>query len=396
MTPRRMCGLVAAAAVAAAVPGCGDDHQADGTGTRSTTARPEPPGRVEVVSGIGGGRFDPTAIYRREAPGVVTVISEFGAGQLPEELGGGGAKGLGSGFVLNGKGEIATNAHVVSVGAAGRRARAVYVQFGDLNQVPARIVGADPNSDVALLRIDPGGLTLRPLPLGTDAHLAVGSPVAAIGSPFGEPQSLSVGVISALHRSIESLTDFQISDAIQTDAAINKGNSGGPLVDAHGRVIGINSQISSTSGGGEGVGYAVPIDTVKRSLSQLRRYGRASYAYIGVSTLVLYPQLARRLGLPVDRGAYVQGVNPGSPAAHAGLRGGSRTITFQADRFRAGGDVIARVEGRAIRDESDLARAVEAHRPGQTVTVQLYRGGRRMEVRVTLAERPANVRQRPG
>ena len=161
-------------------------------------------------------------------------------------------------------------------------------------------------------------------------------------------------------------------------------------------MIGINSQISSTSGGGEGVGYAVPIDTVKRSLSQLRRYGRASYAYIGVSTLVLYPQLARRLGLPVDRGAYVQGVNPGSPAAYAGLRAGSRTITFQADRFRVGGDVIARVEGRPIRDESDLARALEAHRPGQTVTVQLYRGGRRMEVRVTLAERPANVRQRPG
>jgi S1-C subfamily serine protease len=388
-------GLVGATVVAAMASGCGGGRPAAGTGTHPTATRPAPPGRVEVVSGIGSGHFDPAAIYRREAPGVVTVISEFGAGELPDELGGGGARGLGSGFVLNGGGEIATNAHVVSVGAAGRRARAVYVQFGDLNQVPARIVGVDPNSDVALLRVDPSGLTLRPLPLGTDGHLAVGAPVAAIGSPFGEPQSLSVGVISALHRSIESLTDFQISDAVQTDAAINRGNSGGPLVDAHGRVIGINSQISSTGGGGEGVGYAVPVDAVRRSLAQLRRYGRASYAYIGVSSVVLYPQLARRLGLPVDRGAFVQAVNPGSPAAHAGLRGGSRQIAFQADRFRVGGDVIVRVDDRPIRDESDLARAVETRRPGQTVTVQVYRGGRRTDLRVTLAQRPANIRRPP-
>jgi len=346
-----------------------------------------------VIGGLGSGRFDPAAIYRREAPGVVTVISEFAGGQLPEELGGGGARGLGTGFVLGGNGEIATNAHVVSLGAGGRRARAVYVQFGDRNEVPARIVGVDPNSDVALLKIDPAGLTLRPLPLGANSHLTVGAPVAAIGSPFGEPQSLSVGVISALHRTIQSLTDFQISNAIQTDAAINRGNSGGPLVDARGRVIGINSQIRSTSGGGEGVGYAVPVDTVKRSLAQLRRHGRASYAYIGVSSVVLYPQLARRLGLPVDRGAYVQSVNPGSPAARAGLRGGSRSMTFQAERFRAGGDVITRVDRRPIRDESDLARAVETRRPGQTVTVQLYRGGRRLEIRLTLAERPARVRR---
>jgi S1-C subfamily serine protease len=396
MSRGRTCGLVAAAVAAvvvAAAPGCGEGREAARTAPPPTSTRPPPPTRVEVIGGLADGRFDPTAIYLREAPGVVTVISEFAAGQLPEELGGGGARGLGSGFVIDGHGEIATNAHVVSVGAGGRRARAVYVQFGDRNQVPARIVGVDPNSDVALLKIDPAGLRLRPLPLGANAHLTVGAPVAAIGSPFGEPQSLSVGVISALHRSIQSLTDFQISDAIQTDAAINRGNSGGPLVDAHGRVIGINSQISSTGGGGEGVGYAVPVDTVKRSLAQLRRYGRVSYAYIGVASVVLYPQLARRLGLPVDRGAYVQSVNPGSPAARAGLRGGSRSMAFQAERFRVGGDVITRVDGRTIRDESDLARAVEARRPGQTVTVQVYRGGRRLDVRLTLAERPANVRR---
>ncbi|MFL5819987.1 MAG: S1C family serine protease [Solirubrobacteraceae bacterium] len=393
MTRRGAAGLAMTAVLAAAASACGNGGERAKTTVPPTTAtRPAPPGRVEVIGGLANGRFDPAAIYRREAPGVVTVISEFARGQLPEQLGGGGARGLGSGFVLNGRGDIATNAHVVALGATARRARAVYVQFGDRNEVPARIVGVDPNSDVALLRVDPAGLTLRPLPLGGNAHLLVGAPVAAIGSPYGEPQSLSIGVISALHRTIESLTEFQISDAIQTDAAINRGNSGGPLVDGRGRVIGINSQISSTGGGAEGVGFAVPIDTVKRSLGQLRRYGRASYAYIGVSSVVLYPQLARRLGLPADRGAYVQSINPGSPAARAGLRGGSRSVTFQAQRFRVGGDVVTRVDRRAIRDESDLARAIEARRPGETVTVRVYRGGRQLDLRVKLAQRPANVR----
>ena len=151
----------------------------------------------------------------------------------------------------------------------------MFVQFADHNQVPATILGADPFSDVALIRVDPAGLTLRPLPLGSNASIAVGSPVAAIGSPFGEQESLSVGVVSGLDRTIDSLTNFQISGAIQTDAAINRGNSGGPLVNARGEVVGINSQIQSTSGGGEGVGFAVPINLVKRSVDQLRTGGSA-------------------------------------------------------------------------------------------------------------------------
>ncbi len=384
----RLLAATAAAAVLAA--GCGAGSQ--GTGTQAATpaptaTQPPPPSRVETVKGLGGGGFDPTEIYRREAPGVVTVISVFGD-----------QRGLGSGFVLNGNGEVATNAHVVTNGGGGaagggplRRAQAVYVKFADANEVSARIVGTDPNSDVALLRIDPAGLTLRPLPLGSSARLAVGSPVAAIGSPFGEPQSLSVGVISATDRTIDSLTDFQISDAIQTDAAVNHGNSGGPLVDGDGRVLGINSQISSSSGGGEGVGFAVPVDTVKRSLDQLRADGRVAYAYIGVSSVALYPQLARRFGLPVGRGAYVQTVNPGSPAARAGLRGGTRTARFQSQPFRIGGDIITRVDATAIREESDLSRAIARRRPGETVSLEAWRGGARRTVRLTLGQRPASV-----
>ena len=176
-------------------------------------------------------------------------------------------------------------------------AKEVYVQFADRNQVAASIVGFDPQADVALLKVDPNGLDLHPLQLGNSDAVQTGEPVAAIGSPFFEEQSLSVGIVSATDRSIPSLTAFQIEGGIQTDASINPGNSGGPLLDADGRVIGINQQISTTSGGNEGVGFAVPMDLVKRSLDQLRANGSVKYAYIGVTTETLYPQLADRLGL---------------------------------------------------------------------------------------------------
>jgi 2-alkenal reductase len=378
--------LLLAATLALTAGGCGlggdDDGDGGERGGPPSRTVPVPQGRVEVIRGLSGGTFEPGAIYRREAPGVVTVISVFGG----ERSG----RGLGSGFVLNGRGEIATNAHVVleGNGSSSDTADEVYVQFADRNQVRARVVGTDRESDVALLRVNPAGLTLRPLPLGSSGHLAVGQPVAAIGSPFGEPQSLSVGVISALDRTIDSLTDFQISDAIQTDAAINRGNSGGPLVDARGRVIGINSQIRTAGGGSEGVGFAVPVDTVKRSLRELRADGKVDYAFIGVSSVPLYPQLARRLGLPVDRGALVQEVVEDGPAADAGIRAGDERIRFQGQGYREGGDVIVSVAGRPIREESDLARVLTELTPGQQVAVALVRGGDRRQVRVKLEERP--------
>src|SRR3954453_15354379 len=179
-------------------------------------------------------------------------------------------------------------------------------------------MGHDPNADIALLKVDPKGLTLRPLPIGRSDGVQVGTPVAAIGSPFGERQSLSVGVVSAVDRSISSLTAFQISGAIQTDAAINPGNSGGPLVDGAGRVIGVNQQIQTSSGGGEGVGFAVPVDVAKRSLAQLRAKGEVRYAYLGVETVAIYPQLRERFGLPVAKGAWVPGVTAGGPGPAGG------------------------------------------------------------------------------
>jgi S1-C subfamily serine protease len=241
---------------------------------------------------------------------------------------------------------------------------------------------------VALLKVDPTGLALTPLKLGVSHSIVVGEPVAAIGSPFGERQSLSIGVISAVDRNIESLTRFQIGNAIQTDAAINPGNSGGPLLDAHGRVLGINAQIKSQSGGGEGVGFAIPVDAVSRSLGELRGKGRVDYGYLGVSTLVLWPQLADRLKLDVPNGALVQQIESNSPAEKAKLRAGSDEIEFQATRVRTGGDVIVAVNGRRLSRREDLADEISAMSAGNQVTLDIVRDGRHRTIHLTLGARP--------
>jgi S1-C subfamily serine protease len=371
--------------------GCGfggDDETGGSTGRTTTTTR------VEVIDGLGGdgNGFDPQAIYKEEAPGVVTVISLFGGDSLESLDDASG--GVGSGFVLNGDGEIATNAHVVTTGKVPdlRKARTVYVEFADGNQVEADVKGYDPESDVALLQVDPKGLTLRPLPLGDSAKVQVGTPVAAIGSPFSERQSLSVGVVSAVDRSISGLTAFQIAGAIQTDAAINPGNSGGPLVDPEGKVIGINQQIKTNSGGGEGVGFAVPVDVAKRALGQLRGGGKVSYAYLGVETVPIYPQLRERFDLPVGKGAWVQDVVADGPAADAGVKGGSdRETVFQVRSYRGGGDVITSIDGRPVDDPDDLSRAVALLDPGATVTLEAWRDGDRRKVRIELGDRPLSA-----
>jgi len=270
-----------------------------------------------------------------------------------------------------------------------REARKVFVEFADGNQVEATVRGYDPEADVALLKVDPEGLTLRPLPLGDSEKVAVGTPVAAIGSPFSEKQSLSVGVVSAVDRSISGLTAFQISGAIQTDAAINPGNSGGPLVNEDGQVIGINQQIKTSSGGGEGVGFAVPIDVAKRSLEQLRSKGEVSYAFLGVETVAIYPQLRERFDLPVSKGAWVQRVTSGGPADDANVRGGGDSeTTFQVRRYRTGGDVITSIDGRPVEDPDDLSRAVGLLEPGATVKLEVWREGARRDLDVKLDERP--------
>jgi S1-C subfamily serine protease len=385
--------LVAATALALGACGGGGDSGSSGSGSVTTVSTQGAPQKTVVVQSQGG-NFDPGAIYQSAAPGVVTILSIFPGGSMSSILGGsGGSAAEGSGFVISDNGEIATNAHVVTdadSGGAGpiHEAKEVYVEFGDRNRVRADIVGFDPNADVALLKVDPDGLDLKPLTLATNENVTVGQPVAAIGSPFEQEQSLSIGVVSATDRSIESLTKFQIEGAIQTDASINPGNSGGPLLDADAHVIGINQQISTTSGGNEGVGFAVPIALVAHSLDELRRNGEVKYAYIGVTTEPIYPQLAERLNLPVDSGALIAKVIPDGPADQAGLQESDQQIHFQGQQVDVGGDVITAIDGDKIVKENDLPRLIAAHDPGDTVKVQVIRDGKTETIDVKLGERP--------
>jgi S1-C subfamily serine protease len=388
---RKLAGLLACAAL---LGGCGGGGGDSAGKTKTVTTKVQV---LEQSAGAEGERrtsFDPRRIYRDEAPGVVTVVSLFGSQGLDSIIGGGGGDqgGVGSGFVVSRDGEIATNAHVVTTGEGNeiKRANQLYVEFADGNQVEAKIVGFDPNADIALIKVDPQGLTLRPLPLAKDSEVQVGTPVAAIGSPFGEKQSLSVGVVSAVDRAIGSLTEFQISGAIQTDAAINPGNSGGPLVDGRGRVIGVNQQIKSQSGGGEGVGFAVPAPVVQRSLEGLRKDGKVRYAYLGVQSVELYPQLVDHFNLPVGKGAWVQVVQPDGPGAKAGLKGGEENAKFQARSFTDGGDIITKIDDRKIDTPDDLSEAVQLFDPGQKVKVEVYRDGKKRDLDLTLGERPLN------
>jgi S1-C subfamily serine protease len=358
--------------------GCGGDGEGGGYGPRTATVTETTP-RVAVQVADSG--FDAAAVFREASPGVVTIRSVF--------RGNGGAA-EGSGFVLDQAGRIVTNAHVVTDEASGGRkpAKEVFVEFPDRNVVAAEIVGFDPFADVALLKVEPDGFELRPLALGDDGELVVGQPVAAIGSPFGEQQSLSVGIVSAIDRSVESLTKFQIEGAIQTDASINPGNSGGPLLDGEARVLGINQQIQTSSGANDGVGFAVPVSAIKRSVAQLRREGGVEYAYIGVSTQPIYPQLARRLDLDTDHGGLLSEVVSGSPAEEAGLEGGDERVRFQAIPYQAGGDVILSVDGHPVIRPEDLAHFISLRAPGEKVKLVVLRDGEREQVTVTLGKRP--------
>jgi S1-C subfamily serine protease len=375
--------LAAALLALGLIAGCGGGIGGDGGGGSTVESVAEAPQRVVVQTSSDG--FNPAQVYNEAAPGVVTVRSIFGAGAAE-----------GSGFVLDTDGRIVTNAHVVTedpTTPTGERqkAKAVYVEFPDRNVVSAKIVGFDPFGDVALIQVDPDGLDLRPLVLGNDSDLVVGQPVAAIGSPFGEQHSLSVGIVSATDRSVDSLTEFQIEGAIQTDASINPGNSGGPLLEADAKVVGINQQIQTESGSNSGVGFAIPISVVKRSVAQLEDDGKAEYAYIGVSTQALYPQLADKLNLDVDYGGLIAEVVADGPADKAGLDGGDGKIRFQGFPVTTGGDVILSVDGHKVLRPEDLARSISSFQPGDQVTLEVLHDGDREDVQVTLGKRPDTV-----
>ncbi len=325
-------------------------------------------------------------IYRQDSPGVVfitanvaqTSTSTFGLPQTDRGV------ATGSGFVLDKQGTILTNAHVVD------GATKVTVAFGDKQAVPAKILGRDRTTDLAVLKIDPAKSNLQPLRLGSAKDVQVGDPVVAIGNPFGLDRTLTTGVVSAKQRQIKGLVDFSIDNVIQTDAAINPGNSGGPLIDAAGEVIGINSQIEtgtgSSSTGNVGIGFAIPIDTAIRLLPDLRK-GSVTTGYLGISAFPVDASLTG-LNLSVKHGALIQTVTPGGPASKAGLKGGTIPAQVKGQTVTIGGDIIVKLDSKAIQSADDLTSYISSKRAGDVVRVTVVRNGKPKTVTVKLGLRP--------
>jgi S1-C subfamily serine protease len=348
-----------------------------------------PANATSNVSPLPGKGFNPEQIFKQRSPGVVTIFAYFGDPSSTAT-----SYSQGSGFVISPKGYILTNSHVITTAGEGTSVKAadhLYVEFSDGDRAEAKIVGWDLYDDIGLVRLTSTEHKLTPVPLGESKSVAVGEPVAAIGSPLGNENSLAVGVVSAIHRSIDAITvrTYKVVDAIQTDAAITHGNSGGPLIDARGRVIGINAQIRSQSGNGNdsGVGFAIPIDAAKRSVAQLLENGKVTYAYVGIETNDLTPSTAHAIHAPVQNGAIVVDVRSGSPAARAGLRGGNSDVNVLGQDLVTGGDVIVAINGAPVDRADDVVRLVSGLKPKDVAVFTIIRDGKRKKLAVTLGER---------
>jgi S1-C subfamily serine protease len=317
-------------------------------------------------------------IYSQAAPAVANIVTrtlEYDVFMEPVP-----AEGAGSGFVIDPRGYILTNFHVV------QGAQAISVTLGDRSHFDAKFIGADERNDIALIKIDPKDRKLAALTMGDSDTLQVGQTVLAIGHPFGFQSTLTTGVVSALGRTVQTGQTTVIDGAIQTDAAINQGNSGGPLLNSHGEVIGINSAIYTPSGTTAGIGFAIPISTAKQIAQDLITEGRVHRASMGVEARVLTPPVAEALHLPVNEGLMLERVNPGGPAANAGLKGGDRQAILGMRRIVLGGDVVTAIDGRPITGQMDLNLALNRKRPGDVVKVEYYRDGKKLEAQVTLSD----------
>jgi S1-C subfamily serine protease len=365
-----------------------------GEGEQTTLLQPAAqPADVPVAEGPG---LSPSQLYSRMSGGVVMVRATFETqdGWSPWGDAAPNAQSLGTGFVVSEDGDILTNAHVVLDGQ-GQTASDVTVVFnapgGEGDELPARLVGVDGDSDVAVLRVDPDKAPVLPLRLGDSDKVIVGEPVVAIGNPLGYDFSITSGIVSAVERSIEAPTGAVIPSAIQTDAAINPGNSGGPLINASGEVIGINEQIASRSGGNEGLGFAVPINTAVRVMKQLKENGKVAYAWLGIGGKSLTPDVAKTFDVGVERGVLVETVDAGGPAEKAGIRGGGESVTVQGQQWVVGGDVIVKVDDTPIESFDDLIAFLADKTPGDEVTVEVVRDGKPKSFEVTLGERPKSM-----
>jgi S1-C subfamily serine protease len=365
-----------------------------GFGGSTTTVR-------EVIGGASaspaafspaGKRLSINEIYTRDAPGVVQVTSTsvvrvptdpffgnpFGLPETEQQ------QALGSGFVIDKAGHIVTNYHVV------QGARSVEVSFSNNERLKAKIVGTDPSTDIAVLEVKATSRAFKPLALGDSDAVRVGDQVLAIGNPFGLDRTATAGIVSALQRPIQAPNGDEIDHVIQTDAALNHGNSGGPLIDASGRVIGVNSQIQTggTTDGNVGIGFAIPINTVKSVAAQLIEKGKVEHAFIGVQVQPLNADVARIFHLGVKHGLLVEAVEKGSAAAKAGLKAGDTNVTVAGQSYRLGGDVIVAVDGVSVGSLARLRDLVAAKKPGDTMTLEIRRDGKPKTITITLGSRP--------
>jgi S1-C subfamily serine protease len=314
-------------------------------------------------------------IYRRAGSGVVQITTSTSSGS-----------GLGSGFVIDDQGHVVTNYHVID--GAGT----IRVSFSNKDTLQAELVGSDPSSDLAVLKVDAGAGALTPLALANSDSVRVGDPVVAIGNPFGLERTVTSGIVSALQRAVTAPNGYTIEEVIQTDAPINQGNSGGPLFDASGKVIGVNSQIETANGssGNVGIGFAVPSNTVQTVVSQLIAKGKVTRAYLGVTLAEVSDAQTQALGVQ-RAGLLVQTVQPDSPAAGAGLRGGSESKVVAGESYMLGGDLIVAVDGQEVATVAELRSSLADHAPGDVVTLDIARDGATKAVRVTLGQQPASL-----
>jgi putative serine protease PepD len=367
---RRPAGLVSLAAALAAAVGVGAFVGAATYSVLSddptTIVREVAAEGSEPAAASGSGSIAQT--YSRSYRGVVEITA---SGDSSSQFGGQPTQAQGSGFVYDDQGTIVTNQHVVD--GAGT----ISVRFWNGSTHRGRVVGVDPSTDLAVIHVEAPASLLEPLRLGSSSNLAVGDPVVAIGSPFGLEGTITSGIVSALHRQMTAPNDFTITDTIQTDAAINHGNSGGPLLDASGRVVGVNAQIESESGGSDGIGFAIPSNTVRSIVSQLLDTGSVEHAYLGVTMTT------------VSGGAAITEVRPGTPAEKAGFEASTGTRTVDGQEVPSGGDVIVAFDGVQVSSSAELQSAVDARRPGDTVAITIVRDGNRRTVEVTLATRPS-------
>jgi S1-C subfamily serine protease len=324
----------------------------------------------------------PAQIYQRAYRGVVEITVDstqqnpFGSQQQRSQ---------GSGFVIDSKGHIVTNEHVVD------GANSVSVRFWNDSVYKATVVGTDPSTDLAVIKVDAPASVLHPLSFGDSDALKVGDTAFALGSPFGLEETFTSGIVSALHRQMEAPNNFTINDSIQTDAAINHGNSGGPLLNARGGVIGVNSQIRSDSGGSDGVGFAIPSNTVRSIAETLIGSGKVEHAYLGVSVQPIPESVADQLKLVA--GVEIADVRTKTPAEKAGLKGATGNKVVDGDRYPIGGDVITSIDGKNVTDSEDVQQTIDAHKPGDTVSITYWRNGDSHTVDVKLATRPTTIPQ---